>query len=290
MAAVADFFVFIGKAEPNCLTCRGAAWYKWTDFTMKTNSFIIAALSAVALSSCQVPLMTAVELGDVVAVRKALASGLQPGELNAAASVAYAKGNTVILDELMKSGAIAAPDSVAHKKIEFQTTWRWSDEEYPEGGRTDVSNPFLFSQYWENKGVNHVWEKDSSGEISPLRTFMKPKDIVWADTNVVKITESDTDDFYGYMENNHQLEYNRSGSNTGFVFYNFRHDRVNRSYDNYYYYLLTFETPTSGTFKCIEREVCYSGTEHWSIGRFWLKDAPQEPKKEPKKSSKKKRK
>ena len=256
---------------------------------MKTNSFIIAALSALALSSCQVPLMTAVEQGDVVAVRKALASGLQPGELNAAASVAYAKGNTVILDELMKSGAIAAPDSVAHKKIEFQTTWRWSDEENSYE-RPDVSTPSLFAQYWVNRGVNHVWEKDTSSEISPLRTLMKPKDIVWEDTNVVKITESETDDFYGYMENNHQLEYKRSGLNTGFVFYNFRHDRANRSYDNCYYYLLSFETPTSGTFKCIEREVCYRGTEHWSIGRFWLKDVPLEPKKETKKSSKKKRK
>ena len=238
------------------------------------------------MSSCQVPLMTAVERGDVVAVREALASGLLPGELNAAASVAYAKGNTVILDELMKSGAIAAPDSVAHKKVEIQRTWYRIDDDnsYAYDERPDVSTPSLFAQYWANKGVNHVWVKDTYSNIENLADSGTLKAITWKDGNLIKVKAGDG------TENNHQLEYKRTGANTGFVIYDCSNDRIIRSYEFHTYYLLSFETPTSGTFKCIEREVCYSRTEHWSIGRFWLKDAPQEPKKETKKSSKKKRK
>ncbi len=265
---------------------------------MKTNSFIIAALSAVALSSCQVSLMSAVEQGDVVAVRKAIATGVQPGELNAAASVAYSKGNTAVVDELIKSGAVAAPDSVAHKKIEFQTIWRCSGADYSEGGRPDVSTPFLFSQYWEKASMRNVWVKNASDEgMEAIITEITKKDIVWGDTNEVTIEEterlgliSEVYKIYDYAENRHRLEYKRTGMNTAFLRYDFIHARYSRAYDYRTYYLLNFETPTSGTFKCVERENMQSLSEDCRIGRFCLKDVPLEPKKETKKSSKKKRK
>lgn len=184
--------------------------------------------------------------------------------------VAYEKGHTAVVDEFAKAGAAVAPDSVSQKLFVTQTLWRGEDPEIS-FERPEISTK-LFSTYWNNEFVKIQWRKDDAA-WSPSMLMGATGAISWKDGNTVSVTESmgKGDD---YKENRHQLEYHRSGVRTAFVVYRFQHDRMTRSYDNCTYYELNFETPSSGTFNAIERETMHDGYEHWSSGRFWLKDAP----------------
>ncbi len=184
--------------------------------------------------------------------------------------VAYEKGHTAVVDEFAKAGATVAPDSVSQKLFVTQTLWRGEDPE-TSFERPEISTK-LFSTYWNNEFMKIQWRKDDAA-WSPSTLMGATGAISWKDGNTVSVTESmgKGDD---YKENRHQLEYHRSGVRTAFVVYRFQHDRIYRSYDNCTYYELNFETPSSGTFNAIERETMHDGYEHWSSGRFWLKDAP----------------
>ena len=184
--------------------------------------------------------------------------------------VAYEKGHTAVVDEFAKAGATVAPDSVSQKLFVTQTLWRGEDPEIS-FERPEISTK-LFSTYWNNEFMKIQWRKDDAA-WSPSTLMEATGAISWKDGNTVSVTESmgKGDD---YKENRHQLEYHRSGVRTAFVVYRFQHDRINRSYDNYTYYELNFETPSSGTFNAIARETLHDWSDHWTSGRFWLKDAP----------------
>lgn len=167
---------------------------------------------------------------------------------------------------VINAPAALAPDDVANKSIVFTSSSRWRDE------NDSYERPVVlaegFAQYWNPKSQRVAWT--SVNEVFSPSASWSERPLVWKQGNTVSVTESrGTGD--DYMENRYNMVYKRTGPNTAFVEYNHYHDRMNRSYHHCNYYELTFETPTSGTYKAICRECIYFGYEDLEKGNFILK-------------------
>lgn len=227
---------------------------------------ILAACTTVALSSCQSPLMTAASQGDLATVRLELDKGVPPAQLNKVAAVAYARGHADIVDELLKKGAVAAPDSVAKMTMKFQNSMTsGSDGSMDEGPDISVVN---FAMYWDMKSPFILWQHDDSDYSTD--SIIGSKSPAWGSDNTIQVTNQGGSGTFDMFTIEHKWQYNRTGFNTAFITATHGHFSISRARESVTYYELTFDSPTAGTFKAIERD---NGSETWNSGRFWLSPA-----------------
>lgn len=227
---------------------------------------ILATGVLVMFSSCQSPLITATEQGNVEAVRQALA---EDGTKNAkllekAAAIAYTKGNDEILNELAKAGAAVAPASVggkvlileetgtADETIDSSTGWDALEE------MEDENNTTCFSKYWVD---NISYDRPSEHTVTSIK---------WTEPNVVTATKENKD---GSGEGDTKI-YKRL--NVNLVELTHRYWLLADPMGTIDYgrdkYRLMFTTPTSGKYLQITTQK--GGYVGQSIGNFCLKDMP----------------
>lgn len=223
------------------------------------NAFIIATSAALTLGSCS-SLTSAAKQGDIATVRQEIAAGVPVAKLNQAAEAAFSNGHTNIVDELIKAGAVPAPDNMLGTTLLLQNS-ETSPDEQNSYERPDISLS-SFNVYWAIHSLGHVWGQDNETST--------PCPGPWRADNTIQVTEEGGSGFDMY-DNHHEWQYKRSDFNKAFIVAKHVHNRISISYDYVTYYELTFETPTSGTFRAIERETMRNGTEVWKKGRFWLK-------------------
>lgn len=188
------------------------------------------------------------------------------------AEAAYERGHTAVLDELSKAGAGIAPESVAYKTIFFQTYW---NRHLDYDSLNDVSMPAPATEEITNYLASHnnvaSWI-ESKNEYT-ISTNLNSKLISWGDNNTVKCQES-SEDYAG----EHQLIYKRDGLNKAVVMHILDGSSFRRITEERTIYSLTFDSPASGSFISIRRDLSHENEgETWTSGRFRLVDAPAIP-------------
>lgn len=236
--------------------------------TLLKQFYILAAIAPVLLNSCQSTIMSAAQRGDLATVRQAISAGVSVRNLNKAAAAAYSQGHTAVLAELVKAGAVVAPDSVAYKTIIFKDLWTWEEENH------NCSRPELnlagFDAYWNEYVWQINWQR-SNKVYSP--TEQRDKVLAWKNGNFVEVKYEHAGDFYTMSESRYSLKYQRTGVVTAFVTYDDFWQNHCRVRDDTTLYKLTFTSPTSGQFEAIHQCPNGNGCESRFAGLFWLKDA-----------------
>lgn len=224
--------------------------------------YLLAFCAGGLLSSCQSALYSAAESGDVALARQAIEAGVTPLQLNEAADVAYALGHTSVLNELVKAGAVVAPESMAGKRLVLQT------DMMGETSRNEGPTP---QEFWNPDAISPAsnwvpvkWEAPSQDDDRRLREF------VWASDQENKIhletsnSESTDTLFQSYVRINRNTAVateSRTSRFHGATFMAWRHSVK---------YELVFETPTSGYFYGYDAYKCCN--IYQLRGRFWVKD------------------
>ena len=205
---------------------------------------------AALLNSCHFSLYMSAAQGDLEGVKQALTAGPSLKNINSAADLAYEGGHTAVLNELVKAGAVVAPDSVSNKQLITQNEASWTnpDSDFGDWGYSTYAE---FLQYWNTHSLRVLWQKDGNVDNSHS----------WKNSNThTREKESD------------ELKYARVGAKSAFVTYHAEDYSNMSARENWECYLLNFTSPTSGSFTKIEGGNHISAPETWSRGTFSLKN------------------
>ena len=122
---------------------------------MNIKRICVGALSlalslTVILCGCQSKLLSAVQKGDLEALRHEIAIGATQKQLNEAADIAYTKGHTEILNEFAKAGVAVAPDNIMNKEFVIHTNYGcdYGDDHYVDAPCFDSNSQTDFEAYW----------------------------------------------------------------------------------------------------------------------------------------------
>ena len=219
---------------------------------IRKTSVCAAAMLMLGLSSCENTLYVAAKAGDLETVRMALTEA-SAAERNHAALLAYEKRHNAVVEELAMAGAAVAPANVAGKMLVLQ-------QDYSSGDMDCNLDSEVFETPWKN--VSSFWNPNIRLSPNSNTTTLQ-----WTDGNMQTTTKSSK-----YADETTKLVYLRSGVNGAIITSSFSSIGLSRGILMATKYQLTFDSPTSGTYKSIDVNQYANSTQ--GMGRFWLQDAP----------------
>lgn len=216
----------------------------------------------VGLSSCHSPLVAAVKRGDIAGVKQEISAGASSFEINRAANAACRQGNSAIIDELVKAGAVVAPENAAGLVFVLQVDKK---------GETNTPTPQVPDALRDKGSISPAiywqpvrWTAPTADDGCRLR------ELKWAanQSNSFEKESSDSDGRYHDSQSYTRL------SRDCAVLYDSSSMWLNGGYSTaasrWFKYELDFETPTSGSF------YGYDGDKYCNLvqlkGRFWIKN------------------
>ena len=218
--------------------------------------------TVLGLSSCHSVLVDATNRGDVAGVRQAIAAGVSSFEINRAANAACRTGDTAIIAELIKAGAIIVPENAAGLTFVLQVDKMGETttptEQAPAALKDEASiSPIA---YWQPVR----WYAPAADDYCRLR------ELKWGagQSNSFNAETSDSEgrslDYQSY----------RRLDRSGVILFDssafYARGSSSAMGRRWFKYELDFETPTSGTF------YGYDGQNGCNLmqlkGRFWMKN------------------
>lgn len=216
------------------------------------------------LSSCHSVLVDAAKRGDVAGVKQAIAAGASTFEINRAANATYQTGNAAIIDELVKAGAIVAPENAAGLTFVLQVDKMGETSIPTEQAPADLKDETSISPivYWQPVR----WYAPASDDYCRLR------ELKWGvgQGNSFNLEKSDSEGSLQIYQSYKRLD------RRGVILFDSSGLYLPKGY-RWFKYELDFDTPSSGTF------YGYDGQSYCNImqlkGRFWIKKQSAEQKK-----------
>ena len=236
---------------------------------LKQLIMMLPLCTVLGLNSCQFPLVDAVKRGDIAAVKQEIAVGPSTFQINLAANAAIRNGNSAILEELIKAGAVVAPENAAGLTFVLQVD-RMGETTMPTvQAPSDLTDESRISSvsYWQPVR----WYAPASNDYCRLR------ELKW-DAGQSNSFEKEINDSEGRSYD--YQSYTRIDRNDVVLFDSsafYARGCSSAMGKRWFKYELNFDTPTSGTFYGFDgQKGCNLMQLH---GRFWMKSQPIEQKK-----------
>lgn len=226
---------------------------------------LVCVMVLLVMGGCRSALLHAAAVGDADAVQREIGAGVSRDAQNAAADIAWRRGNMSVLNALAQAGAAVAPSSVAGQVLLLQEDW-YGAEQYTNNARvfSDIGAEHVadcFVQYWVE---DDDWQEHRAAYL---------KHCVWdASGKRGVVVQHPIGRRRGAAKEvpTESLHYLRTGVRSAEVTMRFVQIgasmlpvRCSSKYE------LSFESPTSGTYRHLYAE--NTGLVCQYAGRFWLR-------------------